>query len=129
MIRLLCWLPMAALLGCGPQAQPAGQRITHPSVALFALLDEDGSGLLSVDELHCTQPQDLLERLDTNKDRLISLDELRSDLEGWPEDLSRHASHGARHQQDKPKAGPLPPKPPKPGGPPPSPERPPGKGR
>ena len=101
---------MALVVGaCQPTSPPVGQRISDPLPALFDLLDTDGSGGLSVDELRCTEPEDLLARLDTDGDGAVSPDELRADLAAWPEDLSRTARHApleaAGHRKGPPKAG------------------------
>ena len=96
---------MALMLACEPPPPPPGQRVDHPIEALFAELDDDGSGSLDRPELRSNEPEDLLTRLDTDGDGAVSPAELRADLELWPEDLSRPARHAVPRAE-----GPEPPK-------------------
>ena len=121
-------LAVVVLMGCEASPPPVGQRIEHPSIALFVRLDSDGDGTLGVEELMSSEPQELLAQLDEDADGSVSMDELRANLERWPEDMSSHARHGAPAlgpSKDGPGAEP----PPSPWpGPPPPPPRSPAKG-
>jgi len=60
-----------------------GARISDPAVTLLELLDADGSGDLSVEELASHQPDRLHAELDTDGNGVLSVEELRADLERW----------------------------------------------
>ncbi len=72
---LLC--PLVLGVACG------GPRISDPAVTLLELLDADGSGDLSVEELASHQSELLHAELDTDGDGVLSVEEVRADLERW----------------------------------------------
>ena len=57
--------------------------ISDPAVSLLELLDTDGSGGLSVEEVASPEPERLHRELDRDGNGVVSVDELRADLERW----------------------------------------------
>ncbi|MFT5679756.1 MAG: hypothetical protein ACI8RZ_000661 [Myxococcota bacterium] len=55
-----------------------------PAAEVLAELDTDGSQALTLDELRSPHPQRTFQRIDTDRDGVISLEELRVDLDTWP---------------------------------------------
>ena len=70
---------MILLLAACIRSDPPGD----PAVALMQRLDADGSGSLTVDEIHSTTPQRTFEELDTDRDGVLSLDEVRVAMSSW----------------------------------------------
>ncbi|MEE2750634.1 MAG: hypothetical protein VX519_04345 [Myxococcota bacterium] len=60
-----------------------GGGISDPAEAVMELLDTDGSGDLSVAEIASPEPDRLHAELDANGNGVVSVDELRADLERW----------------------------------------------
>jgi hypothetical protein len=83
-------LPALILLcGCSSAPSPSPTtRISDPVARIFAELDRDGSGGLGLGELMAHDPKALLPLLDTDRDGAVSLEELRADLNTWPEPRS-----------------------------------------
>lgn len=84
---LLLLLPL--LVACSTAPAPTGavsnSRISDPVARIFAELDRDGSGGLALGELMAHDPKALLPLLDRDRDGTVSLEELRADLDAWPE--------------------------------------------
>ncbi len=72
------WLVAGVLAACG---QPRKGTFPDPAVSLVAELDQDGSGTLSAAEIPGTDGNRWINVLDGDGDGVISVEELRSDLD------------------------------------------------
>ena len=79
------WWMVFLLAGCGHD----GPEVPDPAAMLLARLDTDGSGDLVSSELAAVHPDKVLHELDKDKDGVISLEELRADLDETPPLLGR----------------------------------------
>ena len=108
MIPARLTLLLLTLCACGTSTttttNPDTLRISDPVQRLLSELDRDGSGSLGQDELQAHDPAALLPMLDSDGDGQVSLEELRTDLNTWPEPRSATPDPGR-----SPPPGDLPP--------------------